>query len=188
MMIGPAPMIRMLWMSVLLGIAQTEGKQARSNGAVSGAFISCARAVSATGARRVRFGQPQLRLQASQHQMIEALEQRFQVVWPRTGFRVSLEAEHRLVLERESLQRAVEQRAVRRSHISRQGRLVHGEAMILAGDEHTAGIQVLHRVIGAVMAEFHFHRLRADGESENLVAEADAEYRQVGLQELAGGG
>src|SRR6185437_9079264 len=122
MTIGPAPMIRMLWMSVLLGIAQTEGKQARSKGAVEGAFVSPARvrlraparaliagagasaAPSAARTRRVRLRQPQLRLQASQHQVIEALEQRLEVVWPGTRFRMPLEAEHRLVLERESLQ------------------------------------------------------------------------------------
>ena len=46
--------------------------------------------------------------------------------------------------------------------------------------------QVLHRVIGAVVAELHLHGARAGGEPEHLVAEADAEHRHVGLQELRG--
>src|SRR5579862_2624180 len=56
--------------------------------------------------------------------------------------------------------------------------------MILAADEYLAGLEVLHRMIRAVVAEFHLHRAPAGGEAEDLVAEADAEQRQVALQEL----
>ena len=58
--------------------------------------------------------------------------------------------------------------------------------MILAGDEHPAGIQVLHRVVGAMVAELHLEGAGAAGQPEDLVAEADAEHGNVGLEKLAG--
>ena len=39
-----------------------------------------------------------------------------------------------------------------------------------------------HRMIGAVMAELHLHGLRAAREPEQLMPEANAEHRDVGLQ------
>ena len=43
----------------------------------------------------------------------------------------------------------------------------------------------MHRVVGAVVAELHLDGARAAREAEQLVAEADAEHRHVGLEELA---
>ena len=40
-------------------------------------------------------------------------------------------------------------------------------------------LQLLHRMVGAAMAELQLERLAADGEAENLVAEADAEHRHA---------
>jgi hypothetical protein len=56
--------------------------------------------------------------------------------------------------------------------------------MILAGDDHAAGGQVLYRVVGAVVAEFHLDGPGAARQPEQLVPEADAEYRQVGGQQF----
>ena len=142
-------------------------------------------AVELRGALRELLGRAQLVLQPPEHQVIEAVEQRLQVVRAGARFGMALEAERRLVLEREALQRAVEQRAMRGAHVRRQRRLIHREAVVLAGDEHLAAVEVLHRMVGAVMAELHLHGLRAAGEAEDLVAEADAEHRHVGLEELA---
>src|SRR5215475_10145561 len=100
MMIGPAPMIRMLSMSVRLG-------------------NSAARHLAAQRFLRL----PQLRLQPAQHEVVEALEQGLQVVRAGTRLVVALEAESRLVLEGDALERAIEQRAVRRLHRLRQARL-----------------------------------------------------------------
>src|SRR5499433_4071314 len=113
MMIGPAPMIRMLWMSVRFGTGSP----------------------SARALAQVLLGELQLRLQAAQHHMIEALEERLQVVRPGARLRVPLEAERRVVGEGEALQAPVEERAVGRAHILRQRRLIDREAVILAGDE-----------------------------------------------------
>src|SRR5580704_15780833 len=121
MMIGPAPMIRMLWMSVRLGTALRAADHL---------------------AAQVVLGEPQLGLQAAQHQVVEALEQRLQIVRPRARLGMALEAERRPILEGDALERAVEQRAVRRLDPRRQSRLIDREAVILAGDEHPPRLEV----------------------------------------------
>src|ERR1700722_739982 len=99
MTIGPAPMMRMLCRSVRLGMSAAAGALAQR-----------------------LFGQFQLRLQAAQHQVVEALEQGLQVM--RTGARlgVPLEGEGRAVGEAESLQRAIEERAGGRRKVLGKGR------------------------------------------------------------------
>ena len=74
---------------------------------------------------------------------------------------------------------------MRHFHIARQRRFVDGETVILAGNHDPAAGQVDDRMIRAVMAEFHLQRLRANGQAENLVAEANAEQRNLALDELA---
>src|ERR1700761_5368018 len=91
----------------------------------------------------------QLRLQAPQHQVIESLEQRLQVVRTRTRLGVSLEAESRLGFQCDPLQRAIEQRAMGRANVRWQSALVHCETMILTRDEHASRVEILHRVIRA---------------------------------------
>src|SRR6187549_1823101 len=61
----------------------------------------------------------------------------------------------------------------------RQIAFVDRKAMILAGDEDTAGLEILHRMIRAMVAELHLHGARATREAEQLVTETDAEGRQV---------
>src|SRR5438128_7453084 len=98
---------------------------------------------------------------------------------------MALEAERRLVGQRNALQRAVEERNVRDTHVARQARRIDSEAMVLAGDQDLSRILVEHRVIGAVMAELHLHRLAATRHTEQLVTEADAEGRYAHADELA---
>src|SRR6185437_7549853 len=174
MTMGPAPMMRMLWRSVLfMRHASTRLRQpSRSHRGLLPA--------------RLLLGEAQLRLQPPQHQMIEALEERLQIVRARARLRMALETERRPILEGETLERAVEERAVRGPHVGRQRRLVDREAVILAGDEHPPGIEVLHRMVGAMVAELHLQRAPAAGEAEDLMAEADAEHRNVGVEKLAG--
>src|SRR5215471_11354661 len=130
---GPAPMIRMLWMSVRFG-----------TDSVSARLLTA----------QVLLGDLQLRLQPPQHQMIEALEEPAQVVWTGARFRVALKAEDRPLLEGKPLERAIEERAVRRHDSRGERALIDRETVILAGDEHAPGLELLHRVVGAVMAEF----------------------------------
>src|SRR5258706_36212 len=119
------------------------------------------------------------------HQLCEAIEEITDVVRPGTRLRMPLETERRPVGAREPLQAAVEQRHVRRFQIRRKRVRVDGEAVVLAGDDHRSALQILHWVVGAVMPEFHFHGLRAGGETHELVAEADAERRRPGVDDFA---
>jgi len=57
--------------------------------------------------------------------------------------------------------------------------LIDGKAVVLAGDFHAVRVEILHRLIRAAMAEFQFVRRRADGPAEKLMAEADAEDRDL---------
>src|SRR5690242_15836128 len=98
MMIGPAPMIRMLSRSSRRGI-----------------FLNCLRSMA------IGF-----------HGGREALKQRLQVVGPGARLGVALERESRPIGALDALQGAVEQRAVRGTHVLRQRVLLHGEAVILA--------------------------------------------------------
>ncbi len=118
------------------------------------------------------------------HQAGEAAEQIVAVARAGRGLRVVLHREHRPVLQREAAVRAVEQRDVRLLDIRRQRLLVDREAVVHRGDLDLAGGQVLHRMVRAVMALMHLHRLAAEREAEHLVAEADAEGRRAGVDHL----
>ena len=52
---------------------------------------------------------------------------------------------------------------------------IDGEAVVLAGDLDAAGVEVLHRLVAAAMAELELVGLGADRPAQQLVAEADAE-------------
>src|SRR5215207_6543429 len=106
--------------------------------------------------RSVRFG-----ISTFLHELDEAVEQVADVVRPGTGFRVALEAEGRLVRACQALQRAVEQADVRGTKVGAERLLVDGEAVVLARDGHASRIEVLHRVVGAVVPELHLEGLRA---------------------------
>ena len=106
---------------------------------------------------------------------------------PGAGFRVALEAEGRPVGTRQALQGAVEQRHMRGPQVGRQRRFVHREAVVLAGDGHAAGVQVLHRVVGAVVAELHLEGLGARRQRQDLVAQADAEGGDATVDQLPRG-
>src|SRR5689334_1469513 len=99
MTIGPAPMIRMEWISARLG-------------------MEC----QARGTRLF-------------HHLHESFEQVRHLMRPRARLRVALEAVGGPVRELQSLQRAVEERAVGRAHVRGKRLFVHREAMVLAGDE-----------------------------------------------------
>src|SRR3954470_3495403 len=131
MTIGPAPMIRMLFMSVRFGIA---------------------------------------------HQLGKAIEQISDVARSRTRLRVPLKAERRPIGPRETLEGTVEERNMRRPQSIGNRSRIDGETVVLASDHNLAGVEVLHRMVGAVVAELHLHRLRARGEAHQLVAQADAKY------------
>ena len=59
-----------------------------------------------------------------------------------------------------------------------------GEVVVLAGDLDLPGRHVLHRVVGAVVAERQLDRRPAERRRQQLVAEADAEHRHRRAEQL----
>src|SRR5687767_10898414 len=119
------------------------------------------------------------------HRFHEALKEVVDVLRARARLRMTLEAERRTVGQLETLEAAVEQRDVSHLRVLWQRRRIDRKTVILARDHHAAGVQILHRMVRPVMAEFHLDGLRADRESEELVAEADAEERNADPEECA---
>ena len=72
-----------------------------------------------------------------------------------TGFRVSLKTERRAIGTCDALQGTVKQRTVGRDERVWQSVIIDGEAVVLTGNHDLLASQLLHRVVGAVMAEFH---------------------------------
>ena len=101
------------------------------------------------------------------------------------GLGVALEAEGRRVGELDALQRAVEQRHVGDAHPGGQRVGIHRKAMVLTGDADAASVEVLDRVVGAVVAELHLDGASTDSEAQQLVPQADAEERHLAIEEGA---
>src|SRR6267142_7022203 len=129
------------------------------------------------GNRWVREWVPRLRgsaLPPLPHQPREPLEQIAAVARTGRGLGMVLHREHRLVLERDAAVRAVEQRHMRLHRVRGRPRAVDRGAVIHGGDLDLAGGEVLHRMVGAVVALMHLAGGGADRDAEHLVAEADA--------------
>ena len=101
------------------GLADDDRAGADDQDALDVGALAHQRAASAFRDRDLRAHQL---LQAAHHQEHEVLEERPQVVRARARLRVALEAERRPVRARDALQRAVEQRPVRRLQRLRQRR------------------------------------------------------------------
>src|SRR6185503_12701351 len=112
------------------------------------------------------------------HHLGEAVEEITDVVRTRTRLRVPLKTKRWSIRARQALEGTVEERHVCRTQVARDRSGVDGEAVILAGDDDAPRVEVLHRMVRAVMPELHLHGLRARGEPHELVAEADAEHGQ----------
>jgi hypothetical protein len=119
------------------------------------------------------------------HQIHELREQRRYVVRPGARLRVSLKAESGASTMANTLQRAVEQRTVRRLHLRRQGLLIDREAVILTADHDLTSRQHLHRMIGTMMTELHLHGPCAGGQTQQLMPQTDAEQRHVRGEQFA---
>jgi hypothetical protein len=113
------------------------------------------------------------------------IEEHRRLVGPGARLRVTLKAEGRAVPALDALQRAVEQGAVRDLQAIGQLPVGHGKAVVLAGDHYPPAAQVLHRVVGAVVAELHFHRSGAARQGQQLMAQADTEQGYARLEQFA---
>src|SRR5208283_4384640 len=136
----------------LTGLADHDGTGADDQDAVDVSTFRHGSALGRSGARRYG-AQPRVRLQALDHHVQELLEQVAQVPRAGTCLRMALEAERGAVRALKSLQRTIEQRDVGRANIVRKSRGIYCKSMILAGNKHSAGRDLLDRVIGAVVAK-----------------------------------
>jgi hypothetical protein len=59
---------------------------------------------------------------------------------------------------------------------------VGGETVVLRRDRNASRLQVLHRLVAAAVAELELEGRAAERVREHLVAEADAEDREVGIR------
>src|SRR3989338_1011410 len=121
------------------------------------------------------FAMASVRRPLRSHRLNKAVEQIGHIVRAWTGFGMPLKTERRPIGPRHTLQAAVEQRNVGYFHVLWQAARIYRQAMILAGDQHLSRIEILDWMIGAVVAEFHFHCLAAGRQAHQLMAKADAE-------------
>lgn len=121
------------------------------------------------------------------HEVHEDTEQIRNIMRTGTRLRMSLESKSRPIDVADALHGAVEQRAVREFQRRRKRVLVDGKAVVLAADQHPSGREFLHRVVGTVMTGLHLHRARTAGKPQQLAAQADAEHRNSGFQQLCNG-
>ncbi|QTK80940.1 Thioesterase [Agrobacterium tumefaciens] len=106
------------------------------------------------------------------------------VLRTRRCFRVMLDGEDRLAGDAQPAIGAVEQRDMGLFDAFGQRLGVDRKAVVHRDDFNLAGREVFDRMVRAVMALMHLFGLGADRKAEHLVSEADAEDRQVGLDEV----
>src|SRR5437899_9669954 len=114
-------------------------------------------------------------LSAAGHEGGEPLEQMIRVVRTRRGLRMVLDGKRRQLAMTQSLARAVVEIDMGRHPARTLHRFrFHREAVILRGDLHLAGHEILYRMVRAVMPEGQLVRPATRSEAEDLVAQTDA--------------
>src|SRR3954471_19320550 len=100
------------------------------------------------------------------------------------GFRMILHAKGRDFAMRKAFDGVVVQAAVCDLQERWQRIFSDCEAVVLRCDFDRSGLQILHRMVRAAVAELDLEGFRAAGKAEELVAQADAEDRLL-TQEVA---
>src|SRR5450759_2636584 len=65
---------------------------------------------------------------------------------------------------------------------------IHRKAVVLAGDADAAGIQILDRMVGAVVTKLHLEGLATTGQRHDLVSQTNAKGGNTGFDQLTHGG
>ena len=92
------------------------------------------------------------------------------------GLRVVLHAEQWQVAVPQAFERLVVQVYVRQLDFRLRQRIgIDGEVVVVGGDLDFAGIQLLDRMVAAVMPEFEFESFAAERDARQLMSETDAE-------------
>ncbi|VTR69587.1 putative thioesterase [Desulfosarcina cetonica] len=148
--------------------------------------MSCAASGARLGLSRGRI-QPIALSLGDFHHGPELVEQIGRIMGPGRRFRMVLDGKGRQPAVPDAFHGVVVQVDVGHLHgIPPQALHIDGKAVILGGDLHPAGIQVLDRLVGPAMAELELVSTPAQGQTENLVAQADAENGQP-AEQLPGG-
>ena len=77
---------------------------------------------------------------------------------------------------------------MRYAHIGGQRFDIRRKTVVLAGDEHLAGIDVFNRVVGTMVAKLHLSGFSTGSQGQQLVAQANAVHRLFHSQEFTNGG
>ena len=104
------------------------------------------------------------------------------IMRPRARLRVILHAEHRIALVLQPRERVVVQIHMRLHNVVWQARRIHIEVMILRRTLNLARLEILDRMIPAVVSELQLVRLPAQRQPEQLMPQADPEHRFLTLQ------
>src|SRR5580704_5833375 len=119
------------------------------------------------------------------HQLYEIVEEVPRVMRTGSGFRMILDAKHGMIAQPEAFESLVVQIHVSDLALARAERIgIHGESVIVRSYFHFIGDLVDDRVIGAAVAELHLVCLAAYRKTQNLIAEADAEDRNLADEAL----
>ncbi len=116
------------------------------------------------------------------HQRDEPAEQVRCVMRAGRGLGVILHAERAQVGGAQALAAAVVQVCVRHFHARWQRLVIYREAVVVARNLHPPGIAEAHRLVAAVVAEAQLVGAAAQRQTQDLVAEADAEQRLLAQQ------
>lgn len=71
---------------------------------------------------------------------------------------------------------------MRHAQVSWHRCFIHSEAVVLRGDHHRVVVDIFHRVVTTVVAKLHLDGVRSARQRQQLMAETDAEYRDVGFR------
>jgi hypothetical protein len=151
MTIGPAPMIRIAWMSVRFGMLVPDRIFAPRGGAISRAAARQSINSDENGRTGLTSCGPGLA----------------------SGWPWKLNAGRSV---RDALQRAVEQRAVGGAHVAGSVASSTAKPWFWLVIITVPSVEILHRMVRAVVAELHLEVARRS-RGQQLVAEADAEHR-----------
>jgi hypothetical protein len=95
------------------------------------------------------------------HQCCEVVKQRADVMGAWAGFGMTLKTKGGHIRASQSLNGAIKERYMGNAQMTGQMIRIYGKAMVLGGNKDPLGIQLLHGMIGTMVAEFHLQCFRA---------------------------
>lgn len=107
-------------------------------------------------------------------------------MWAGGRFRVILHTEERLFFVFQARDRVVVQVHVCYLHDFRvYGVNIDAESVVVRRNFNLGRPQILNGLVGAAMTELQFERVGTQGSTEHLVSKANAEHRELGVDQFA---